>query len=141
MNRKILILALLALLLALPALAQKPSNDADEVFVGIPKLPHKSASTVLDGSFYKWSSFELDTRAINSHVRRHGRLNLHLGNQLFDLVLEQNDLRAPDYRQILMVDGRAVEQEPGPVITFKGHLASDPAAIVRLTIDRTRFEG
>lgn len=141
MNRNILIFVLLALLLALPAFAQKPSDDAEEVFVGLPKLPQKSALTVLDEALYGWSAFALDTRAINAHVRRHGRLNLHLGNQLFDLVLEQNDLRAPDYRQILMIDGRAVEQEPGPVITFKGHLESDPAAIVRLTIDRTRFEG
>ena len=127
-----------AVLLAVPAMAQTGDKD---VIVAIPKGPSAKVLTSIDKSLYDYQVFELDLRAINKRVRQTGGLKIYLGNQLFDLELVENDLRAADYRRVVMVDGRAVEQDPGPVVTFKGHVAGDEASSVRLTVMAKLFSG
>lgn len=130
----ILIVALLAL--------GAGSALAGELVVGLPKTAAPSIQETLDGMLYEYTVFELDTVAIERQVRETGEMKLHLGNQTFDLVVELNNLRSEDYREVILsLDGPAIELEPSPVTTFAGHLADDPTSIVRLNVLPDRFEG
>jgi hypothetical protein len=130
-------------LLALAIVAATPGFAAQKAELIVPASvqPDDHARARLDSLLYDFAVFELDTADLNERVRSTGQLSLHLNNQRFDLVLEPNDLRAPGYREVVMVDGVAVEQEPGPVTTFKGHVAGDPSSIVRLSIAPDMFDG
>lgn len=128
---KVLSAVLLLLLAAVPAVAQSP---ADELVVGLSKLPVPKVQTALDAALYDYQVFELETAKIDALVRKTGQVDLYLGNQRFDLVLEENNLRGENYKRILIVDGRDVELDAGPITTFKGHVAGDPESVVRMSI-------
>lgn len=121
----------LGLLLAVPTVA---GDLADEVIFGISKQQPAEVLASIDKSLLDYQVFDLDTRAIDRRVRRDGRVKIYLGNQGFDLQLVANDMRALGHSRVVMVDGRAVTQAPGPVVTFKGQIVGDPSSRVRLTV-------
>ena len=95
----------------------------------------------LDALLYDYDVVEVDTRGIQGTTLRDNTLAIHLLNQTFQLELELNDLRAPDYRAVLMVDGEEIEQNPGPVTTYRGSVAGHPGGYTRLTINPNEFSG
>lgn len=58
-----------------------------------------------------------------------------MGERTFDLELEPNDVRAPNFRQRLHTQrGELIKAKESEVATFKGHVAGDPDSVVRLLI-------
>jgi hypothetical protein len=90
---------------------------------------------------YDYDVIELPLAALDHLVKTQGRLALLLRNQLYQLELAPNDLGAEGYREVLIVDGTAIEHSPGPVVTFAGQVAGDPGSIVRITATRELFTG
>src|SRR5918999_3776789 len=133
-----LILILFLAFLAPPANAQNPMRN---LIAPEERVPARSVRAVLDRMLYDYDVVELPLAALDHQVKSQGRLALLLRNQLYQLELAPNDLRAEDYRAVLIVNGTAVEQSPGPVVTFAGHVAGEPESIVRLTATPELFIG
>lgn len=144
---RVLPLVLAGLLLAgSPSIAQPLHRSAGnsgqpDLFVPPGKAPGPEARAALDALFLDYDVFELDTEELERRVRLDRRLKIYLGNQIFDLVLELNDLRAPEHQVVLMTESGPLAVDPGPVTTFQGRLADDPRSIVRLTVDEGLFTG
>lgn len=135
------VLALAVLISSAPGFAQARADLSPELIVPTAKLPGPQAQARLDSLLYDFAVFELDTERIAHRITETGRISLYLNNQQFDLELEPNDLRAEGHREVLMVDGVAVEQPVRPVTTYKGRLADDPTSFVRLSIRPDDFQG
>lgn len=129
-------LALGLLLLAGPAIAA----PADETVVGLAKTPSGAAAAALDETFYDYTVFEVDLETVRRQVLDHGLVRLHLGNRTFDLQLTLNDLRAPEFRAVIMEERGEVTVEV-PVGTYAGHVLDTDQSLVRLTILPDLFEG
>lgn len=122
---------------------QRSAGDLPQPDLVVPvgKTPAAALAAVLDRHFYDYDVFELDTEDLERRVRETGRLRMLLGNQVFDLTLELNDLRSPGHRVVLMTDHGPVDMDPGPVRTFAGRLAGDSESVVRLTVEPDGFSG
>jgi len=118
-----------------------PAPEAPELIVPVGVQPHPEVRSALDAVLYDYSAFELPTATLDRQVRERGRVRIHLGNQIFDLALEPNDLRAPGYREVLMTAAGEMEQPARPLSTFKGTVVGDPDSIVRLTVLPHAFQG
>jgi Metallo-peptidase family M12/Bacterial pre-peptidase C-terminal domain/Putative binding domain, N-terminal/Reprolysin family propeptide len=87
-------------------------------------------------------ALELDTQRVADEVRLTGRLLLPTPAGTFDLTLAPHDMRAPNYRAQVSLDGGEVrELERGPVRTYKGTVAGMGGAQARFTIDENTVEG
>lgn len=137
----LVVLPLIALISIVPAQAQVRADLSPELIVPTATVPGPQAQARLDNLLYDFAVFDLDSAAIADRVAKTGHLALYFNNQRFDLELELNDLRGPDHREVLMVNGKAVEQPVRPVTTFKGRLSDDPASFVRLSIRPGTFQG
>jgi len=148
-NCRLLFVAALLLVLSTPGFAAGPLHLADSpTEPGSPELlvpagiqPSPELRSALDALLYEYSAFELPLAEIDRQVREQGRLKIHLGNQIFDLVLEPSDLRGEGYREVLMTSVGEIELPSRPLSTFKGTVAGDPDSIVRLTVLPQLFEG
>jgi hypothetical protein len=141
----ILALALLALAAgtawaASVPLHSAPAEPAGEVLMPRLATPGAEARSALDELLYDYDVVDLPLARLENRVQA-GDLSLILRNQLFELTLEPNDLRAEGYRAVLMTDAGPVEVEPGPVVTFKGTVREEPDSLVRLTASDELFSG
>jgi len=135
-------LTLIITLATMPAVAQvSQAEDSSPLIVGLSKQSSPEVAQVLDAAFYSYHVFELDLARINAQVRLTGRLNLHLGNQTFELDLEENDLRSENYRLVSMEKDGGQDLKPGPVTTFRGTVVGDEQSVVRLSVTPELFTG
>jgi len=84
----------------------------------------------------------LDAKQIEQQVRSTGRFSISGLDKTFDLTLEPNDLRSPDFVAEEVDDSgvtRRLEREPGR--TFKGTVSSLEGAVARFTIGDDSLEG
>ncbi len=84
----------------------------------------------------------LDTKQIEQQVRSTGRFSISGEDRTFDLVLEPNDLRSPDFVAEEVDDygiTRRLEREPAK--TFKGTVSGLEGATARFTIGDDSLEG
>jgi hypothetical protein len=96
----------------------------------------------LNQVFTSYEDLKLDPQSVAQQVKASGRLSLVTLNHRFDLQLEVNDLRAPNYRAEEVINGWLTRELPRlPVNTYKGTLAGMPGTDARFTIDETRIEG
>lgn len=136
-TRLLSVAVLIALILCVvPAWAASPAP-----IVALTVTPDAEVLTSIDHSLYDYKVVDLDTVTLDQRVRQGGVVQLHVGNQLFDLELVENNMRAPGYTRSIMVDGVAVPQVPGPVVTFKGQVAGDADSRVRMTITPDHVSG
>lgn len=91
--------------------------------------------------FTAHEDFELNPQSALQQVRTSGRLSIVTLGHRFDLQLQPNDLRAPNYRAVVERDGRVEELPPTPVQTYKGIVDGIPGTDARFTIDDTHVEG
>ncbi len=127
-----------------PGLPQPPpeaGRGVPEVIIPQASRPSAQVQRQLDRMLSDYAVLELPLAAMALQVRELGRLDLDLGGQVYPLELSPNDLRSPGYRAVVMVDGRAVDLEPGPVTTFAGRVSGDPTSVVRLTVAPRFFAG
>lgn len=134
-----LALGALAVLVAFPAASL--DGDAGGLMVAVGKVSPPPVLEALDAELYDYQVFELDLAAIDQRVRTHGALNLHLGNQTFDLRLEENNLRDASFQRAELSKDGIRYLEPGPITTFKGVVAGDPDSVVRLSVTPELFSG
>ncbi len=85
--------------------------------------------------------FRIDPQQVLADVRANGRLSIATLDHHFDLDLQLNDLRAPNYRAMEVVDGVTHDLPWQPVNTYKGIIDGLPGTDARFTIDGTRVEG
>ncbi|MDN5204307.1 zinc-dependent metalloprotease [Fulvivirgaceae bacterium BMA10] len=89
--------------------------------------------------------FTLDNSSINRHTKAKKQgisFQLEINkNFTWDLVLEENDVRAPDYRAFRTTENGPVEEPYHACNTYKGHLAGDETLKARLTIDKEQLTG
>lgn len=84
----------------------------------------------------------LDPAATMKRVQSGQLVTIQAGLDRFDLRLEPNDLRAPNYRaQETLEDGTTRTLEMGPVETYKGTVENREGASARFTIQEGRMVG
>jgi len=125
----------------LQAVASPPPSAAPELIVPVSFQPDPEVRSALDALLYDYTAFELPTEILDRQVREEGRVRIHLGNQIFDLRLEPNDLRGESYREVLMTAAGEIELAPRPLTTFRGTVVGDPDSIVRLTVLPSQLDG
>src|SRR4029079_2821150 len=133
-----LILIVWLAVLAQAAYAQAPPRS---LIVPEAQIPARSVRVVLERMFYDYDVVELPLAALDQQVKAQGRLALLLRNQIYQLELAPNDLRAAGYREVLIAGGESVEHSPGPVVTFAGRVSGDPESVVRVTATQGMFTG
>ena len=94
-------------------------------------------------SSYELLSFE--TSKINNLLKQnpgHFETQLTINSNLqWNLVLEENEIRAPDYKSVVTTDQGDYELPMTKCNTYKGYINGDPEQIVRLYIDENQFSG
>jgi hypothetical protein len=84
----------------------------------------------------------LDAKQIERQVRSTGRFSISGLDRTFDLVLEPNDLRSPDFvAEEVDNYGVTTRLEREPARTFKGIVSSLEGAVARFTIGDDSLEG
>ena len=126
--------AILACLTALPA-------GAGEVLVPTTTVPHDAVLEALDQFLFEYHVFDADLAAVDAAVRSEGLVSLFLANQQLDLEVAEHSLRGEGYRRVLMGENGAQELDPGPVVTFRGHVVGQPDSEVRLTVTPNLLTG
>jgi hypothetical protein len=126
-------LLLLATILTSPSFAQDPM-DGGSAITAVAQLPAKTVQKRLDSLLYDWKAFNLDLVGIDRAVRRAGRVQLNLGGRFFDLEVQPNDVRGPEYVQVYQTARGQIRVEPSPVATFKGTVVGEPDSVVRLLV-------
>ncbi len=91
--------------------------------------------------FSAHEDFALDPRAAAQQVRTSGRLSIVTLGHRFDLQLQENDVRAPNYRAVVERESGPEEMPPAPVNTYKGTIDGIPGTDARFRIDDEHFEG
>ncbi len=130
-------LALVALMMATVASAQRPSQ---ETVVGLAQSPSVEARAALDANLYDYQVFELDVASADRHARANGTLNLHLGNRTYEIDLALNDLRGENFQAVIV--GRDGDMPVSTTVgTWAGTLMDDVDSVVRLAMFDDFFEG
>jgi Metallo-peptidase family M12/Calx-beta domain/Reprolysin family propeptide len=91
--------------------------------------------------FRAYEELNVDLQTAQQRVKTDGRLSLATLSHRFDLQLQLNDLRAPNYRAEEVVNGRAHDLPRGEANTFAGTVAGLPNTDARFTIDGSHLEG
>jgi len=93
-------------------------------------------------SFERFDALELDPALALKAARRDSRLTLRTSRGELELELEPFDVRADDWRGVVVGEGGAVtEMERAPAKTFRGKLRGEPSSEVRLVLDGEKVEG
>ena len=96
---------------------------------------------ILDDTFRKYDLVKIQAALLKQKAITGDAIALTVDNQIFDIQLEPNDLRAANYRAFeSSADGRR-ELERGLVNTYKGKVRGDDRSTVRLTITDSEIEG
>ncbi len=88
-----------------------------------------------------YDELTLDPAAVSQQVRETGRLTLQTSRGTFDMELEAFDVRAENYRAVVMEEGGARELGREPARTFKGTVRGMQGAQARFSIDSQKLEG
>lgn len=104
------------------------------------EAPTVAVRTALDRLLYEYDVVELPLAELERQVRE-GSLDVALQGRLYRLELEPNDLRAEEYREVLMSGSGPEEVAPGPVTTFRGAVAGEEESVVRLSSTSGLFSG
>jgi hypothetical protein len=92
--------------------------------------------------FTNHEELSLDPRAVAQQVRTSGQVELVTGTHDFQLQLQPNDLRAPNYRaEEVDPDGVTRATAMAGVSTYKGNLAGVWGSDARFTVRDDKFEG
>jgi hypothetical protein len=92
--------------------------------------------------FTGYQQLHVDPRVVVDQVRANGRVSLVTAAQDFELQLEPNDLRAPNYRAEQTDPDGVVRATAMPgVTTYKGNVEGVWASDARFTIDGEKIEG
>src|SRR5438552_1664074 len=92
--------------------------------------------------FTNHEDVRLDPREATQRVKESGRLSLQTPAHDFEIELEPNDLRAPDYHAEEVVDGAVVRTVRTPALnTYKGRVDGMPGTEARFTVDDDTVEG
>jgi Metallo-peptidase family M12/Reprolysin family propeptide/Domain of unknown function (DUF4214) len=92
--------------------------------------------------FINHEELSLDARAVADQVVQSGRVSLVTPSHDFELQLQPNDLRAPNYRaEQTDSDGMVRATAMPGVTTYKGNVADVWASDARFTIDGQKIEG
>jgi hypothetical protein len=92
--------------------------------------------------FMSHEELSIDPRAVADQVMASGRVSLVTSSHDFELQLEPNDLRAPNYRAEQTDPDGVVRATAMPgVTTYKGKVADVWASDARFTIDGQKVEG
>jgi len=91
--------------------------------------------------FRSYEELNIDPQTARQRAKTEGRLSLATLSHRFDLQLQLNDLRAPNFRAEEVVDGRAHDLPRGEANTFAGTVAGMPNTDARFTIDGSHLEG
>ncbi len=95
----------------------------------------------LAATFEDYALARVDPRAARLLVRSEGRVTLQASDRTFELELQENDLRADDYKAVDHRDGEERELAAGPITTYRGQLRDEPGSFVRLTLTDAKIEG
>jgi len=141
-NEKISLCWLIILMaLACGSAFARPPIDDSAAIVGFNRQPELAIQRQLDARFLRWETFDLDTMKIQRQVIQNGRVELDLGDRVFNLELEPADVRTSGFKSVLMTARGPVVEPSRPVATYKGRVAGDPESSVRLLVLPGRFEG
>ncbi|MCA1633857.1 MAG: M12 family metallo-peptidase [Acidobacteria bacterium] len=89
-----------------------------------------------------YDELQLDPAAVAAQVRKDGRLTLATARGTFELELEPSDIRAENYRAVVVEEGGvAREIERTPSRTYKGTVRGRAGAQARFSIDEQKIEG
>src|SRR4051794_12245795 len=92
--------------------------------------------------FTGYQQLHVDPRVVADQVRANGHVSLVTSAQDFELQLQPNDLRAPNYRAEQTDPDGAVRATAMPgVTTYKGNVEGVWASDARFTIDGEKMEG
>ncbi len=92
--------------------------------------------------FMRHEELSLDPRAVADQVVANGHVSLVTPLHDFELQLQPNDLRAPNYRAEQTDEGGVVRATAMPgVTTYKGNVADVWGSDARFTIDGQKIEG
>lgn len=91
--------------------------------------------------FSAHEELSLDPATAQRQVKANGRLALTTLSHHFDLQLQGNDLRSPNYRAQEVVNGVTHDLPRGEANTFAGTVAGMPNTDARFTIDGGHLEG
>ena len=131
LNSRLAALCLLALLIASASLSSNVSGQ-DKT-----RLRQE-----VGRALKSYDVLSLDARAVRRRVRQAKTLSLPTSAGTFDLVLEPNDILAPNYRATAVGDDGVVRELARPSVnTYKGTVRGMKGAQARLTIDGETVEG
>ena len=120
-------------------------SSAQQLFHGKVIEPSNEETEALATRFSERTVFQLDIEKLSQFVQNNGDFSaftLQIGDAYtWDIELVKNELRSPDYYAIQMTNDGPVLVPPGPCITYRGNLQSDPEAVVRLGIDENLLDG
>ncbi|HEX3086152.1 MAG TPA: hypothetical protein VHP99_16580, partial [Pyrinomonadaceae bacterium] len=92
--------------------------------------------------FTGYEQLQVDPRLVAEQVRTTGRVSLVTAAQDFEVQLQPNDLRAPNYRAEQTDPDGAVRATAMPgLTTYKGNVEGLWASDARFTIDGQKIEG
>jgi hypothetical protein len=96
----------------------------------------------LEQVFTKHEDLSIDPHAVAEQVRTNGRVSLVTPAHDFELQLQPNDLRAPNYRaEEVDADGVTRATAMGGVSTYKGNVEGVWASDARFTVTDNAVEG
>nr|MBK9653436.1 T9SS type A sorting domain-containing protein [Bacteroidota bacterium] len=94
--------------------------------------------------FSKYTVYEIPLTDISNYVMQSANninFNLSIGNEIFALSLELNDMRGKDFKAVALTELGEVELQQEIANTYKGTVDKDEGNVTRLTIDNSTFEG
>ena len=105
----------------------------------------KEEKEKLDQFLKKYEVFTLDYQNINALAKStKNDIPFILSiNDIYEwnMILEENDLRSPEYRSVITTEDGDIFQEKGQCHTYKGFIAGDTLEYIRLTINENGLEG
>ena len=132
-TKRFLLLIVAALILVGSSVRYTPVTDAQD--------KRQRMESDLAKVFSAHEELRIDPQTAEQQVKTNGRLSLATLSHRFDLQLQLNDLRAPNYRAEEVVNGRAHDLPKIDVHTYRGTVDGMSGTDARLTIDGSSIEG
>lgn len=108
---------------------------------GIEPVSDFEMHQVLYEGFTRYELENVDPAALRRSVDAEQRIQLSIGGELRNLVLEPIELRGPSYVQTEVGDEGEIELAREPVSTFRGFVEGEPESDVRLFISSQMVKG
>ena len=118
--------------------------DAQNRFIAHPASISDQDHSQIRESLNDYQILTFDFESINQFVKSDKanlRLDLKITDELdFELILEENDMRSPDYKGIVTTDDGIIE-DIFECNTYKGYVRNNPSQAVRLSIASNQLKG